>query len=264
MSIKPQSSSSLQTATLIAHRGYSGRYPENTLLAYQAAYACGCRWYECDIQLTADLVPIVHHDESLLRMTGADIDIRTIAAAELAEFSAYHPERFAEQFIGNRLIGLNKLIQWLSLDQENRLFVEIKQHSIDSFGLDVCMEQVWQAIQPCQNQCIIISFNDDIVELAKTKYQLQNGWVIPKWSDEVSARAQDLNADFMFSSKKIMPSDSSQWWQSHNKQHSWHWANYNVDKAEEVPMWIEKGLQYIETNYIGELMQQQNLQTYRK
>jgi len=60
---------------LIAHRGYSGRYPENTLLAYEAAYQHGARYMELDLQLSSDCVPILHHDVSLKRMSGIDLDI---------------------------------------------------------------------------------------------------------------------------------------------------------------------------------------------
>ena len=90
-----------ESVTIIAHRGYSGKFPENTLLAYQAAYAHGARWMECDIQLSSDLVPIVHHDDNLLRMTGLNKDIRSVTAKSLRKFSAYYPEKFAETFIGN-------------------------------------------------------------------------------------------------------------------------------------------------------------------
>ena len=66
--------------TLVAHRGYSGRYPENTLLAYQAAYEHGARYMELDLQLTSDSVPVLHHDVSMQRMAGIDIDVRDIKA----------------------------------------------------------------------------------------------------------------------------------------------------------------------------------------
>ena len=65
---------------LVAHRGYSGRYPENTLLAYKAAREQGALYMELDLQMTSDRVPVLHHDESLLRMAGVDIDVRDVKA----------------------------------------------------------------------------------------------------------------------------------------------------------------------------------------
>jgi len=151
----------------------------------------------------------------------------------------------------------NELASWLHLDKGNRLFVEVKQHSIDKFGLDTCIDKVQQAIASCESQCIIISFNPEIVELAKEKYSLKNGWVIPEWTEEVKAHVEKIQPDYLFTSKKIMPDDSNDWWQG-----QWHWANYNVDDVGEVPAWVDKGLQFIETNEIGDLMQSANIKEF--
>ena len=39
---------------IYAHRGYSGRYPENTMLAFQKAAETGCDGMELDVQLTKE------------------------------------------------------------------------------------------------------------------------------------------------------------------------------------------------------------------
>ena len=44
-----------------AHRGYSGAYPENTMLAFRKAYETGCDGIELDVQLTADGEVVVIH-----------------------------------------------------------------------------------------------------------------------------------------------------------------------------------------------------------
>ena len=48
--------------SLIAHRGVSAEYPENTLEAFQAAIDMDLAAIELDVQLTKDGVPVVHHD----------------------------------------------------------------------------------------------------------------------------------------------------------------------------------------------------------
>ena len=55
---------------LVAHRGDMTTYPENSLLALQAAAELGFSYVELDIQLSKDSKPIVIHDETLLRTTG--------------------------------------------------------------------------------------------------------------------------------------------------------------------------------------------------
>ncbi len=54
---------------IFAHRGDSFRAPENTLEAAEPGLGSRRSAWELDVQLTRDGVPIVLHDESLLRTT---------------------------------------------------------------------------------------------------------------------------------------------------------------------------------------------------
>lgn len=54
---------------LIAHRGASGQYPENTMLAFTHALKQGADAIELDLRVTADGVPVVLHDATLDRTT---------------------------------------------------------------------------------------------------------------------------------------------------------------------------------------------------
>ena len=53
----------------MAHRGASGGFPENTLLAFSQALAQGADALELDVRLTADRVPVILHDDTLDRTT---------------------------------------------------------------------------------------------------------------------------------------------------------------------------------------------------
>lgn len=50
---------------VIAHRGFSGLYPENTLIAIDAAIRLGVDMVEVDVRLSRDGVPVLLHDASL-------------------------------------------------------------------------------------------------------------------------------------------------------------------------------------------------------
>lgn len=68
----------------LAHRGLHGAgRPENSLAAARAAIAAGYG-IECDLQLAADGVPMVFHDEDLGRLTGRTGRVGALTAAELA------------------------------------------------------------------------------------------------------------------------------------------------------------------------------------
>lgn len=73
---------------LLAHRGFSGHYPENTMLAFEKAAGLPVDGLEMDIHATRDGVLVVSHDESVARMTGAEGLIKTYTLAELKQLDA--------------------------------------------------------------------------------------------------------------------------------------------------------------------------------
>ncbi|MEE8351751.1 MAG: glycerophosphodiester phosphodiesterase family protein [Rhodospirillales bacterium] len=54
---------------VIGHRGAAGYAPENTLASLEKAAALGVLWIEFDVQLSAEGVPVLFHDETLERTT---------------------------------------------------------------------------------------------------------------------------------------------------------------------------------------------------
>jgi glycerophosphoryl diester phosphodiesterase len=71
---------------IMAHRGESGNIPENTILALEAAIDIGVDVLESDIRFTKDDVPILYHDEDLVRITGKDEKVRKKKLDELMQF----------------------------------------------------------------------------------------------------------------------------------------------------------------------------------
>ena len=52
-----------------AHRGWSDRYPENTMEAFRAAAELGVDQIETDVRLSKDGELVLIHDETLERVT---------------------------------------------------------------------------------------------------------------------------------------------------------------------------------------------------
>lgn len=55
--------------TIVAHRGFSGSAPENTIAAFDQAVSAGAHAFELDVRRSADGEIVVIHDESLHRTT---------------------------------------------------------------------------------------------------------------------------------------------------------------------------------------------------
>jgi glycerophosphoryl diester phosphodiesterase len=72
---------------IIAHRGLPREHPENSLPGFAAALALGVDGIELDVQLSADGVPVVHHDPRLGRpaVPGAPLGGRPISTLTLDE-----------------------------------------------------------------------------------------------------------------------------------------------------------------------------------
>ncbi len=241
---------------LIAHRGYSGRYPENTLLAYQAAYQHGARYMECDLQLTHDRVPMVHHDASLKRMAGVDVDIRDTRAKVVKSMKAAYAARFDKEFEDNDFTTFRKLCKWLKKKSDVTMFVEIKQESIDRFGIPLFMDEVHRRILKAdiEKNCVIISFNSEVVEYSRKISSMQTGWVLPGWNNDYKAKAEELKSEYLFCDVELFPLDDEEVWRG-----VWQWALYNLDDVDSAIMMANRGLRYLETNQIGTLMQDEDL-----
>src|SRR5579859_3678646 len=117
--------------TLVGHRGYPARYPENTLIGIQAAVETGAPWFEFDVQLSSDLVPYLCHDDSLKRTAGVDRLIMDMSAKELAGVDVGYAELFGDRYAGTRPTPLAELVDWFNNHQGVQAFVEIKAESLE-------------------------------------------------------------------------------------------------------------------------------------
>jgi len=72
-----------RVTAIASHRGGALLWPENSAEAFRNALALPAEQLELDVHLSADGVPIVHHDATLDRTTDATGPLRARSAAEL-------------------------------------------------------------------------------------------------------------------------------------------------------------------------------------
>ncbi len=115
-------------AQKIAHRGSrSEGLPENTLAAFRSALSAGADVLECDIWLTADKRVVVHHDESLKRMTGVDQKIKETNYADMPRIIfEIANSKFSKEEL-EHIPLLEEVLQLLPADRA--LIIEFKQDS---------------------------------------------------------------------------------------------------------------------------------------
>lgn len=73
---------------IFAHRGFSGKYPENTMLAFEKAVETGCYGIELDVQLTKDNQIVIIHDEMVDRTTDGTGWIKDYNLEDLKKLNA--------------------------------------------------------------------------------------------------------------------------------------------------------------------------------
>lgn len=102
---------------IIAHRGFSSVYPENTLLSFTKAQKLGADGFELDLQLTKDNKVIVFHDETLERTTNGAGKVRAHTQAQLRKLDAGW---------GQKIPTLDEVLK--TFRNGPRLYMELKYH----------------------------------------------------------------------------------------------------------------------------------------
>ena len=231
---------------LVAHRGYSLRYPENTILALQKAVDCGARFIELDVQMTGDLIPIILHDEALERTTGGSGLVMEKSWDELSDISAGETERLGDSFRDEPLPRLLELVTLLERHPEVTAFVELKEESLKRFGVGPFVKKVLEVLSPVLGQTVIISFLIDALIESRRLGKLEVGWVLTCFDEKSRGLADEMRPDFLICNfNKVC----GELWQG-----EWSWFLYEIRDPASALQWFEKGVEYIETMHIGEMM----------
>ena len=154
---------------IVAHRGYSGKYPENTLPAFEAVLRhpeCGKKisGIEIDIQLSADNKIIVFHD------VGAESDGRR---KPVSSFNYEEIVKLAGPTLkGERVCLFEEVLDLV--DHRLELLVEIKSGEYNhSILLESAAEQI-RRYRPSGSEIIIHSFSAEIMRDALSRFAGEN------------------------------------------------------------------------------------------
>jgi len=102
------------TPLVIAHRATMGHAPENTLMGVRQALDMRCDGVEVDVQLSADGVPVLFHDDELQRTTNATGPVADRTYGELQRLDAGEGEpvpslRDALQLVDGQMLFVAEL-----------------------------------------------------------------------------------------------------------------------------------------------------------
>ena len=226
---------------VVAHRGYARHYPENTLLALEAAIKAGAKYIEVDVQLSADKIPMLFHDRDLKRMCGQKGAMHEYSMAELSQFKASEFHRFGYKFVDTPLATLFALMGLLQRYPEVTAFVEIKRISIEQFGIDVVLSRIMPLLQPIAERCVLISFSIEALHKVRERGWPAVGAVIEDWKERKQALVQKLNPRYLFCDIDYLPK------RGRLKFYASHIVVYECPDAETALALAERGVEFVET-----------------
>jgi glycerophosphoryl diester phosphodiesterase len=140
----------------LAHRGFSGKYPENTRTAFLAAVKeSGCDGFESDVHLSKDGEPVIIHDDALDRTSNGTGLVGNYMFVELRELDIGAWK--GREFSGERIMHLDELLE-LTIAHNKVLNLEIKNGDIFYRNIE---EKVVERIRAAgaENRVFLSSFN---------------------------------------------------------------------------------------------------------
>lgn len=148
---------------MIAHRGFSGYAPENTIPAFRLAGSNRYWGAECDVQETSDGKFVIMHDDTVDRMTNGtgSVSSKTLTQIkELAIDSGYFIEF-------NPTLRVPTLEEYLQICKECGLIPVVELKSIKTTSIPIFLDilKTYQVLD-C---CLIISFDKNILEAVRMK-----------------------------------------------------------------------------------------------
>lgn len=242
---------------LVAHRGFTAEYPENTLMAIQGALDADAKYIEIDIQLTKDKKVVVFHDRDMQRLCHQQKAIHDYNLSELELFSSYSPERFGNKFLGEKIPCLSDVVSLVKKYPEVTLFVELKRNSIEVFGADTIIDKVLPLISSIKNQCIIISFSLDIIEKIRLCSDYAIGAVIDDWNEAVTTQFERLNSirpEYFFCDIDSLPKDKK------IKLLDCLIVSYECTNEKRAFEVLQQGVDFVETFDIKQMIEKLNMQ----
>ncbi|MCQ2484239.1 MAG: glycerophosphodiester phosphodiesterase [Clostridia bacterium] len=179
----------------IAHRGFSGKYPENTMLAFRKAVEIGADGIELDVQYTKDRQLVIIHDESVDRTCDGKGLVADMTLEELRKLDA--SAGFRGIYGINRIPTLREYFELVAPLKGFVTNIELKTGINEYDGIE---QMVCDMIKEfgLEDRIIISSFNHFSVARFKALCpEMKCGFLEGDWIIDFGAYAKKNGADFV-------------------------------------------------------------------
>ncbi|WBW94768.1 glycerophosphodiester phosphodiesterase [Oceanirhabdus sp. W0125-5] len=232
---------------IFAHRGYSAKYPENTLLAFKKAIEYGVHGIETDVQMSKDGELILIHDEKVDRTSNGSGFIYNMTYDELLKLD--FGEWKSRVFYGEKI---PKLVELLDLVKGNNieLNLEIKNNLVSYPNIE---EKILALISEfkIEDRVIISSFNhESVLKVKKMSKQVRCGPLLYSTLINPQLYIKEYNFDTYHPMYKSLNSEKIKVL----KDNRIPICTYTVDNKDDIKYLIKKGVEVIITNEVEDAL----------
>lgn len=229
---------------MIAHRGFRGVAPENTLPAFEEAGKNGFWGAECDIHRTADGVWVVQHDSTTYRMMDFTKNVEKATYTELMEHTVDNGVNI-EKYLNLKVCTFEEYLKACK-QYGMRAIVELKGDNNTEY-----YDEIVSLVQQYGVECIYISFEEkDLVELRKLcdNYMFYLCQEIDDEAIEIAEKIGNCGIDFNANKKVNFENDAE--FIKKIQEKGMKIGAWTIDNPDIMKQCLDLGINYITTNAI--------------
>jgi len=226
---------------IIAHRGFSGIAPENTLIAFQKAIECGADYFELDIHKTKDDSIVVIHDASVDRTSSNNMKgkVAEMIYSELAAVRAGYSKKFGDKYKNEKIPTLREALELTR--GKIKVCIEIKVYDVEKEVLKIVNDL------GVNDEVIIFSFYYPVLEkIRQMDMNIPILFLVNTFEDTIIDSAEAISANAIgvgggtIVTKQLLDT-------VHNHEMElWKWT---VNDDNEMQRLIDMGIDGLITNY---------------
>ena len=237
---------------VIAHRGVSGSYPENTLSAFQAAIDIRAEMVELDISTSKDGIPVTVHDRTVDRTTDFEGDVQSFSLEELKrmEVGAW----FSEEFRGEEFPTLKNSLELMK--DKIAVNIEIKTEAVSDETEGGVVDKALQVVKDLDmtSSVIFSSFDYRVMEQLNVLDPKMAKALLYEASQSAELLPSELVQKYKVDIFNCSYKQLSEKWINDLQKHKIPYFVYTVNEPELMRELIEKGVSGIFTDFPKELI----------
>jgi len=179
-----------ETGVIVGHRGNSSVTPENTMPAFVSTTRAGAEYFEIDIYLSKDRVPVVIHDGTVDRTTDGTGSVTNMTLEELRALDA--GSWFSSAFTGTKIPTFDEVLTYVANGGADVVIEYKGDWNVEDTQLTVDMIET----AGVENKVLAQSFSaTTVANFATVAPDLPVGWLTGGIDASIIDRAEQMGAD---------------------------------------------------------------------